>query len=68
MTTKTAAEVADELRISRRKVTDLASSLGIGANVGGRAGYRFQPSDVEALWEAMRPKVETTPRRRRRAS
>lgn len=68
MSTKTAAEVADELRISKRKVTDLATSLGIGANVGGRAGYRFTEYDVLALWEAMRPKVAETPRRRRRAS
>jgi hypothetical protein len=68
MSTKTTAEVAAELRISDRKVTDLATKYGIGANVGGRAGFRFRESDIEALWEAMRPQVEVTPRRRRRAS
>lgn len=65
--TKTTAEVADRLRISKRKVTDLATKHSIGANVGGSAGFRFREADVEALWEAMRPAVEVAPRRRRRA-
>lgn len=68
MSTKTAPEVAEELRISTRKVTDLATELGIGANVGGSAGFRFRESDVLALWDAMRPKVEVAPRRRRRSA
>jgi len=67
MSTRTTAEVAAELRISERKVTDLAARYGIGANIGGSAGFRFRDSDVDAIWEALRPKTETTPRRRRRA-
>lgn len=66
MTVKTTAEVAAELRLSERKITDLAAKHGIGANAGGRAGFRFTDADVLALWEAMRPKTEATPRRRRR--
>lgn len=68
MTAQTAAEVAEEFRCSKRKVTDLASQHGIGANVGGSAGFRFTEADKLALWEAMRPKVEVAVRRRRRAS
>lgn len=68
MSTRTTTEVAAELRISERKVTDLATRYGIGANVGGSAGFRFRDSDVDALWEAMRPKVDITPRRRRRSA
>lgn len=66
--TKTTAEVADRLRISKRKVTDLATRHGIGANVGGSAGFRFREVDIDALWDAMRPQVEVAPRRRRRSA
>lgn len=68
MSTKTAEEVAAELRCSTRKVTDVATQHGIGANLGGRAGFRFRDSDVDAIWEVLRPKTEAAPRRRRRAS
>jgi hypothetical protein len=68
MSVFTASEVAAELRCSTRKVTDVATANGIGANLGGRAGYRFTEADKLALWEAMRPKVVTQVRRRRRAS
>ena len=68
MSVFTASEVAAELRCSTRKVTETASAHGIGANLGGRAGYRFTEADKLALWEAMRPKVAAVVRRRRRAS
>lgn len=68
MKAKTATEVAEDLRCSVRKVTDTATKFNIGANLKGRAGFRFTESDVLALWEAMRPKTETTRRRHRRAS
>ncbi len=67
MTVKTAAEVAEEFRCSRRKVTDLASRHGIGADLGGRAGFRFTEAERDALWEVMRVKSEAPVRRRRRA-
>ena len=65
--TLTTEEVAKRLRCSARKVRIEAAKLGIGANLGGRAGYRYTEADVEALWESMRP-VQPVERRRRRAS
>lgn len=68
MTALTAAEVAAEMRCSKRKVTDVASANGIGANLGGRAGFRFTEADVARLWEAMRPAPAVQRRRKRRSS
>lgn len=66
--TYTTAEVAAQMRLTKRAVTDLATRLGLGANFGGSVGFRFREADIDALWEANRPKAETQPRRRRRAS
>lgn len=63
----TAAEVAEKMRVSKRMVTELATKLGIGANVGGSSGFRFREADIDAMWESLRPKAEVAPRRRRRA-
>lgn len=68
MITYTAAEVADELRISPRKVREVAKEIGVGANVGGTAGYRYSEADKLAIWESMRPVQEVAPRRRRRSA
>lgn len=68
MQTQTVREVADEFRCSARKVSDVAREHGIGANLGGRAGWRFTEGDKLALWEAMRPRKVVVVRRRRRAS
>lgn len=65
MSTYTAAEIALEFRCSKRKITDTATREGIGADLGGRAGYRFNESDKSALWEAMKPAAATQERRRR---
>lgn len=62
----TTADVADRLRCSKRKVTATATRLGLGANLGGRAGFRFTEADVEAMWESMRPTAPVQARRRRR--
>lgn len=51
----TAKEVADRLRCTPRKVTKTATELGIGANLGGRAGFRFTEDEVERLRDSMRP-------------
>lgn len=64
---QTTAEVAAEFRCSNKKVSELARSLGIGSNFGGRAGYRFSEADKAALLEALRPAAPVA-RRRRRAS
>lgn len=66
MNTQTVYEVAEEFRCSARKVSDLARANGIGANLGGRAGWRFTEADKLALWDAMRPVAKVNPRRRRR--
>jgi len=67
METETVYEVADQFRCSPRKVSDVARENGIGANLGGRAGWRFTEGDKLALWEAMRPAKPLVVRRRRRA-
>ena len=61
----TTADVAQRFRCSRRKVWDLATSLGVGANLGGPAGWRFTEQDVAEMLESMRP--EKPVKRQRRA-
>lgn len=56
----TAQEVADRLRCTRRKVTKTATELGIGANLGGSAGFRFTEAEAEALRASMRPVAEAS--------
>lgn len=68
MHTQTVYEVADEFRCSPRKVSDVARANGIGANLGGRAGWRFTESDKLALWDAMRPTPVRVVRKRRRSA
>lgn len=68
MITFTTAEVAEQLRISPRKVRKVADSIGAGANVGGTAGYRYTQTDIDALWDAMRPVQPVVAKRRRRSA
>ena len=60
-------EVAEEFRCSPRKLSDVARANEIGAQLSGRAGWRFTEADKLALWEAMRPAKQAIVRRRRRA-
>lgn len=60
---KTAAEVALAFKCSKRKVTDEASRLGIGYNLGGSAGFRFTEADVAALRRALTPAPKVEGRR-----
>ncbi|NYD39950.1 hypothetical protein [Nocardioides panaciterrulae] len=62
----TVYEVAEEFRCGRQKVADVAREHGIGAQLGGRAGWRFTEADKRALWEAMKPKEKAPVSRRRR--
>ena len=64
----TTREVAEQFRCSTWKVLKVAKASGIGMEIGGRAGWRFTDSDVEALRDAMRPQPQVTVRRRRRAA
>jgi transposase-like protein len=53
--TQTRAEVAAEFRCSPRKVSEVARKHGIGADLGGRAGWRFTEADKARLWAVMKP-------------
>jgi hypothetical protein len=53
------SEVAERLRCTPRKVTKLATELGLGANLGGSAGFRFTEAEVEQMRESLRPVVES---------
>lgn len=66
--TLTTADLADRLRCKKRKVRDAAKALGIGIDLGGRAGYRYTEAEADALWESLRPVQAVERRRRRRAS
>lgn len=66
-TLATTFEVARLFRCSARKVLTEAKRIGVGANLGGRAGYRFTAADVDALRESMRPPAPVERRRRRSA-
>lgn len=59
----TAAEVAAIFKCHKRKVTDEASRLGIGYDLGGSAGFRFTPADVDALRRALAPSPKVEGRR-----
>ena len=65
--TLTTEDLASRLRCSERKVRKAAAALGIGVNLGGRAGYRYTEAEADALWDSLRP-VQTVERRRRRRS
>ena len=64
---KTTKELASDFGCSTKKIQDLARSLGVGANFGGAAGYRFSEADKQAILEALRPVVAPARRRRRSA-
>lgn len=66
--TLTTADLAERLRCSERKVRKSAVKLGIGIDLGGRAGYRYTEAEADALWESLRPAKPVERRRRRRAS
>lgn len=65
--TLTTADLADRLRCNERTVRKAAAALGIGINLGGRAGYRYTEAEADQLWASLRP-VQPVERRRRRRS
>ncbi len=66
METQTIYEVAAEFRCRPRKVSDVARRLGVGAQLGGSAGWRFTEADKRALWDAMRPAPKVPVRKHRK--
>lgn len=43
------SEVAEQFRCSRKKITAVATELGVGLNLGGSAGFRFSDADIDAM-------------------
>lgn len=66
MSDLTTADVGEQLRCHPQTIARHALRLGIGVNLGGRAGYRFTEADVAALREALRPKPIAKQRKRTR--
>lgn len=66
MTDLTTTDVGVRLRCHPQTIARHALRLGIGVNLGGRAGYRFTEADVSELREALRPKPITKQRKRTR--
>lgn len=62
----TTVEVAALFRVEPRTIVKVARSIGVGADFGGRAGFRFDQGDIDKITEALRPAQPVT--RRRRAS
>ena len=49
-------DLAKQFGCSERKVRLIARQLGVGMDLGGRAGFRFTPGDVERIRAALAPK------------
>lgn len=64
----TTADLAIEFAISKKTVRKKAQALGLGIEVGGRAGYRYSDVDRLRLIDSMRPEAPVAPRRKRRAT
>lgn len=58
-----AEDVAAMFGCHRQTLIRIAKRLGVGMNLGGRAGFRFSDDDVAVIREALRPKVVTKRRR-----
>lgn len=59
----TTAEVAEQLRCSRKRVREAATKYGLGMNLGGRAGFRFTTQDLDELLEHLR--IPAAPKKKR---
>lgn len=64
----TTSQVAHRLGCSLYKVRTQAQRLGVGINLGGRAGFRFTEPEYQRLRESMRVLPQPARRRRRRVS
>lgn len=54
----TTADLAGELGITTKTLRKKAQVLGLGIDLGGRAGFRYSDDDRAVLLESMRPVVE----------
>ena len=63
------AELAASVGLASSKtVLRHAKRLGLGIDLGGRAGKRYSEADRQRLIESMRPAASVTPKRKRRAA
>lgn len=49
-------DLAHQFGCSDWKVRNIARQLGVGMDLGGSAGFRFTPEDVEKIRKALAPK------------
>jgi hypothetical protein len=61
-------DLAERLDIAPKTVRKKAAKLGLGIDLGGRAGFRYSEDDYRRLVESMRPAAAEPRRRRRRAA
>lgn len=64
----TVEDVRLRLGCSKYKVRTLAQQVGVGINLGGRAGYRFTEAEYEQLRDSMRVRPLPKKRGRRRVA
>lgn len=63
----TTDDLAAEFRVVPKTVLRWTRDLGIGINLGGRAGYRYSDADRARIVESFKADAPA-PRRRRRAA
>lgn len=63
----TTAALAAEFGVERKTIRRKAASLGLGIDLGGRAGYRYNDDDRRRLIESMKPDAPVARKRRRAA-
>lgn len=56
-------DLALQFDCSEWKVRQIARRLGVGIDLGGRAGFRFTPGDVDKIRAALAPKPPVERRR-----
>lgn len=61
-------DLAVEFGIAPKTIRKKAAKLGLGIDLEGRAGFRYNEDDRKKLIESMRPAAAATPRRRRRTA
>lgn len=65
----TTAELTESVGFASRKtVLRHAKALGLGIDLGGRAGKRYSEADRQKLIESLRPTEPVAKRRKRRAA
>lgn len=64
----TTSDLAAEFGIAPKTIRRKAAVLGIGIELGGRAGFRYSAEDRRRLIESMKPEAPAARKRRRGAA